>query len=65
MKHFTHIKIRRAIKLLDEGLPVSQVSERLGFSSASYFSAVFKRETGYTPGAYRKRLKTGDLLVLS
>jgi AraC-like DNA-binding protein len=65
MKYFTHVKIRKAINMLDEGLSVAQVSEHLGFSSANYFSVVFKRETGYTPGAYRKRLKKGDLLILS
>jgi len=65
MKYFTHVKIRKAIQLLDEGYPIVQVSEYLGFSSVNYFSVVFKRETGYTPGAYRAQLRKGDVLVLS
>lgn len=65
MKYYTHVKIRRAIQLLDEGHPIAQVSEHLGFSSVNYFSVVFKRETGYTPGTYRTRLRKGDILVIS
>lgn len=56
MHYFTWVKIRRAIQLLEEGLTITQVSDRLGFSSPSYFTVVFKRETGYTPKDYRRRL---------
>lgn len=41
--------------LLSEKVSVSDVSNRCGFSSISYFCRVFKAETGLTPLAYRKR----------
>ena len=57
MKYFTYIKIRRAIALLEEGRSIADISERLSFSSQNYFTVVFKRETGVSPGVYRNRLK--------
>lgn len=52
-KYFLSLKIRRAMQLLREGLPVSEVAEQLEFAETGYFSAVFKRETGMTPTAYK------------
>ena len=49
-KHFLRLKIARAIRLLEGGHNVTEVSEALGFSTQSYFSVVFKRETGMCPG---------------
>ena len=34
-------------------LPVSEISERLGFKSQVTFCRLFKRVTGYTPTEYR------------
>lgn len=36
---------------------VSQISEKCGFSSASYFSRVFKETTGCTPLQYRRNFR--------
>lgn len=52
MKYFTSVKLRCAMKELLEGKPISQISDGLGFSSPSYFHAVFKRELGMTPKEY-------------
>jgi LacI family transcriptional regulator len=38
-------------------LPLARISERLGFHQPAYLSAVFKRETGMTPAAYRNRAR--------
>ncbi len=48
-KYFLTLKIKNATLLLKEGHSVSEVSDRLGFSSQGYFSCVFKRETGNKP----------------
>ena len=48
-KYFLQMKIKRATQLLQDGNSVSNVSEKLGFSSQEYFSAAFKRETGISP----------------
>ena len=31
------------------------VAERAGYDSAAYFTAAFKKNTGFTPKEYRKR----------
>lgn len=52
-KYYLRIKLRRAIDLLRNGLPVSEVSERLGFNNPNYFASVFRRELGHSPSYYR------------
>jgi AraC family transcriptional regulator len=42
--------------LADQGLPLVTIAHRSGFSSQAAFSASFKRTTGFSPGAYRRRL---------
>lgn len=57
-KYFLRIKIAHAINLLKNGMNVTEVSEVLGFSSQSYFSVVFKRETGKSPGEIKNNKKS-------
>lgn len=37
------------------------VAESVGYSNVYYFSMVFKKQTGETPGQYRKRLGRSDV----
>ena len=54
MTYFNQLKIWQAKRLLnDPSLTVEQVSQQLGFSSPSYFSRVFLKQTGETPTAFR------------
>ena len=53
-KYFMNMKIEKACRLLRQGERVAAVAEAIGMSEGNYFSAVFKRETGMTPSAYRK-----------
>lgn len=55
MEYFRTRKINAAIPLLREGLGVKEVASHLGFSNASYFSTVFRRVTGHTPGYYKSK----------
>lgn len=41
--------------LLDTSMSIEEISEEAGFSSASYFSKVFKKEVGISPLKYRKK----------
>ncbi len=48
-------KMNYAKQLLDSGMSVSRTAEKLSFSTANYFSVVFKREMGMSPIEYKKR----------
>ena len=51
-----NVQIKRAKELLaTTDLTLSQISRLTGISHAEYLSVVFKRETGETPGQYRRR----------
>lgn len=51
-KYFLSLKIKKAVALLQAGESVTVVAEKLNFSSQSYFSVAFKRETGKSPSAF-------------
>ncbi len=48
-------KILLAKQMLIENYTVTEISDRLGFASQSYFSTAFKRETGQAPTEYIKQ----------
>lgn len=52
-KYFLMLKITKAINMLQKGMTVCNVSDKLGFSSPSYFSYTFHRETGVSPIYYK------------
>lgn len=52
MNYVTHLKIREALRLFEEGYTVCETAERLSFSSQNYFSTVFKKEMGAPPTRY-------------
>ena len=55
MSYFNQMKIRRAKEFLrDTKMSISDISEKLSFDDANYFSKVFKKHVGYTPSTYRK-----------
>lgn len=56
MKYYTELKIKQAKQLLRENeLSVREISEKLAFNTPDYFTKTFKRITGLTPLAYKKR----------
>ena len=48
------IKIRAAARMIEDGVSLSDISDRLGFNNRNYFSQTFKRETGTSPAEYRR-----------
>jgi AraC-like DNA-binding protein len=44
--------------LLHAGATVGEAALACGFEDESYFVRFFKKQTGVTPGAYRKRFVT-------
>lgn len=56
MTYFIELKINQAKQLLRENeLSVREISEKLAFNTPDYFTKTFKRITGVTPLAYKKR----------
>jgi LacI family transcriptional regulator len=54
-KEICHIRIQRARKLLTEtNLSMQDIAEACGYTSYTYLGNVFKKETGISPGLYRK-----------
>lgn len=53
--YLNELRIVKAKKLLENGLhSISDVAEMTGFNDAYYFSKVFKKYAGTTPGRYSK-----------
>ena len=48
------IRIERAKALLSDGMSVRDVAISVGYGNISYFSTLFKQETGVSPSAFRE-----------
>ncbi|WP_233571826.1 helix-turn-helix domain-containing protein [Cellulomonas triticagri] len=48
-----HARVRVALGLLAQGMPVAAVGRRVGYASASAFVQAFARVMGHTPGWYQ------------
>lgn len=56
MEYFVYLKTEKAKKLLRENeLSIKEISDLLAFDTPNYFSKTFRRLTGITPSAYKKR----------
>lgn len=56
-EYFSRMKAERAAGLLAQGYSPGEVAQRMGYSSAAYFSQRFRALTGQTPTAYRRNPK--------
>ncbi|MBE7030480.1 MAG: helix-turn-helix domain-containing protein [Ruminococcaceae bacterium] len=56
VSEYIHAKrIERSLPLLTEtNLSIEEISQRVGFSAASYYSKIFKKQMGVVPVKYRK-----------
>lgn len=56
--YLTALRMAHARELLADGeLSVARIAESCGFESESHFQSLFKRQTGMTPGRYRKHAR--------
>jgi transcriptional regulator GlxA family with amidase domain len=54
------VRIARARELLECGnTPQKEIAESLGYKDVASFARVFRKVTGFAPGAYRKRFGLG------
>lgn len=52
------VKVERARELLERSrVPADEVAARVGYADPAAFHRAFKKETGMTPGAYRRQFK--------
>ncbi|MBR6267153.1 MAG: helix-turn-helix transcriptional regulator [Selenomonadaceae bacterium] len=52
------VRIQRAKRLLSEtSQPIIDIAAAVGIEDQSYFSRIFKKETGLTPSAFRKKMQ--------
>ncbi len=54
-KYFLQLKVKAALRFLEDGCSVTETAYRLGFDSQPYFSAFLKRETGRNPSQILKK----------
>jgi AraC family transcriptional regulator, arabinose operon regulatory protein len=56
--YFIQLKIQRSCRMLDNsGWMIADVAREMGFDDQFYFSRVFRKVMGMSPGEYRKRGK--------
>ncbi len=56
--YITSLRITNAFTLLaNGGYSVKEIASLVGYDDPLYFSRVFKKSTGYTPGEYRKAVR--------
>ncbi len=55
--YYNRLRCLHIEQLLREGLSVSEISDRMNFSSHNYLSLFFRRESGLSPTQYKKSLQ--------
>ncbi|MDD4991218.1 MAG: AraC family transcriptional regulator [Paludibacter sp.] len=59
LQYLNHIRIQKACQLLDfTDMKINQISPKVGFEDALYFTRIFKKNIGMSPKEYRE-LKKG------
>ena len=60
-KFIRQIRLKEAARLIQEtDLSFSEISHKVGFASASYFSKTFSKQYGITPGEFKTRKATQE-----
>lgn len=52
--YYAEMRGIEALKLLEEGMDIVEIAEKMNYSSPNYFSVSFKNQFGAPPGQYRK-----------
>ena len=51
--YYISLRANEAAKMIREGIPISEISQRLSFASANYFSIFFKKFFGISPSKFK------------
>lgn len=60
-QYIASVRLERATVMLGEGVPLSDISECIGFQSVQQFFRFFKNQTGLTPREYQKNTIKGEV----
>lgn len=61
ISYVQHLRVEKAKKMLETGdVSVEEIGWSVGYEDPSSFRRLFKRLTGLTPGAYRRRFQVPD-----
>lgn len=55
-QYLTDVRISHAKQMIWENYSMSYIAEKCGFGCQQYFNEIFKKETGTSPGKYKKEL---------
>ena len=60
-EYLLHYRLRKSLTLLtDTGMTITEIAERCGFSSASYYTEAFNKITVMSPRDYRAQKRPGN-----
>lgn len=54
-RYYADMRGVEAMRLLEAGMEIAEITEKLNYSSVNYFSYSFKKQFGIPPGQYRKQ----------
>ncbi len=54
IEYVRDLKLKKSIELIQDGMPIKDVGEKLGYNSTQYFIKIFKARYGATPYQYYK-----------
>jgi len=62
--YLTQIRVERAKRLLQAGLPIAMVAQRVGFADQSHLTRHFRRLVGVTPGVFARGARAAERTTL-
>ena len=58
IEYLTDLRLTKAKKMLRESnSSINEISNAIGYTDTNYFCRIYKKNTGFTPGEYRKKYK--------
>lgn len=54
-------RVKKSVELLNKGVPIKEVAQQVGFSSAEAYIRAFKKTYGETPGRYKYMKINSDM----
>jgi len=63
IKYLTDVRMKKAKELLNQGMKVADVSEKVGYMNYRYFCEIFKKHEGVTPNEYKGHIRKAGFVV--